>query len=192
VEDGARVTQDQLLATWDPFTFAILTEVAVTLSIQDLKEGVTLMKRVDEVTGQSRMVVKDSPDEKKQPRLEVRNASNKLLKTYQMPVRANLMVGDGDNVEPATSSRRFHAKPPRPKTSPAVCRASSSCLKRDVRRKPRSCREIDGTVTLGPIAKGKRKLIITGDDGEGSVSTTSRAARTSTCRKAIACAPAKP
>ena len=26
--------------------------------------------------------------------------------------------------------------------------------------------EIDGTVTLGPIAKGKRKLIITGDDGE--------------------------
>ncbi len=26
--------------------------------------------------------------------------------------------------------------------------------------------EIDGTVALGPIAKGKRKLIITGDDGE--------------------------
>src|SRR5436190_837632 len=46
------------------------------------------------------MVVKDSPDEKKQPRLEIRNASNKVLKTYQMPVRANLMVGDGDNVEP--------------------------------------------------------------------------------------------
>ena len=28
VEDGARVSQDQMLATWDPFTFAILTEVA--------------------------------------------------------------------------------------------------------------------------------------------------------------------
>ena len=26
--------------------------------------------------------------------------------------------------------------------------------------------EIDGTVTLGAISKGKRKLIITGDDGE--------------------------
>ena len=26
--------------------------------------------------------------------------------------------------------------------------------------------EIDGIVTLGPISKGKRKLIITGDDGE--------------------------
>ena len=92
VEDGSRVTQDQLLATWDPFTFAILTEVAGHVKFQDLKEGVTFEEEVDEVTGQSRMVVKDSPDEKKQPRLEIRNASNKVLKTYQMPVRANLMV----------------------------------------------------------------------------------------------------
>ena len=63
------MTQDQLLATWDPFTFAILTEVAGHVKFQDLKEGVTFDEEVDEVTGQSRMVVKDSPDEKKQPRL---------------------------------------------------------------------------------------------------------------------------
>ena len=60
----------------------------------------TFDEEVDEVTGQSRMVVKDSPDEKKQPRFEIRSASNKVLKTYQMPVRANLMVNDGENVEP--------------------------------------------------------------------------------------------
>ena len=86
------MAQDQLLATWDPFTFAILTEVAGHVKFQDLKEGVTFEEEIDEVTGQSHMVVKDSPDEKKQPRLEIRNASNKVLKTYQMPVRANLMV----------------------------------------------------------------------------------------------------
>src|SRR5918911_1713324 len=99
VADGARVRQDQLLATWDPFTFAILTEVAGHVKFQDLKEGVTVDEEVDEVTGQSRMVVKDSPDEKKQPRLEIRSGS-KVLKTYQMPVRANLMVHDGDEVAP--------------------------------------------------------------------------------------------
>src|SRR5579885_1835879 len=99
VADGQRVKEDQLLATWDPFTFAILTEVAGTIKYQDLKEGVTVDEEVDEVTGQSRLVVKDSPDEKRQPRLEVRSG-NKVLKTYQMPVRANLMVHDGDVVEP--------------------------------------------------------------------------------------------
>jgi len=43
--------------------------------------------------------------------------------------------------------------------------------------------EIDGTVTLGPIAKGKRKLIITATTVK-SASMTFHAARTSTCRKA--------
>src|SRR6185295_12945591 len=100
VEDGDLVAEDQLLATWDPFTFAILTEVAGRLKFQDLKEGVTFEEETDQVTGLSHMVVKDSPDEKKQPRLEIRNASNKVLKTYQMPVRANLMVNDAEEVEP--------------------------------------------------------------------------------------------
>src|SRR5687768_16263239 len=166
VEDGARVTQDQLLATWDPFTFAILTEVAGHVKFQDLKEGVTFDEEVDEVTGQSRMVVKDSPDEKKQPRLEIRSASNKVLKTYQMPVRANLMVSDGEVVEPGD----IIAKIPRETTK---TKDITGGLPRVVElfeaRRPAETAvmsEIDGTVTLGAISKGKRKLIITGDDGE--------------------------
>jgi DNA-directed RNA polymerase subunit beta' len=166
VENGARVSQDQLLATWDPFTFAILTEVAGHVKYQDLKEGVTFDEEVDEVTGQSRMVVKDSPDEKKQPRLEIRNASNKVLKTYQMPVRANLMVSDGEEVEPGD----IIAKIPRETTK---TKDITGGLPRVVElfeaRRPAETAvmsEIDGSVQLGPIAKGKRKLIITGDDGE--------------------------
>jgi DNA-directed RNA polymerase subunit beta' len=166
VEDGSRVTQDQLLATWDPFTFAILTEVAGHIKFQDLKEGVTYDEEVDEVTGQSRMVVKDSPDEKKQPRMEIRNASNKILKTYQMPVRANLMVVDGETVEPGD----VIAKIPRETTK---TKDITGGLPRVVElfeaRRPAETAvmsEIDGLVALGPIAKGKRKLIITGDDGE--------------------------
>jgi DNA-directed RNA polymerase subunit beta' len=166
VEDGARVTQDQLLATWDPFTFAILTEVAGHVKFQDLKEGVTFDEEVDEVTGQSRLVVKDSPDEKKQPRFEIRNPSNKILKTYQMPVRANLMVTDGETVEPGD----IIAKIPRETTK---TKDITGGLPRVVElfeaRRPAETAvmsEIDGIVKLGPIAKGKRKLIITGDDGE--------------------------
>jgi DNA-directed RNA polymerase subunit beta' len=167
VTDGQRVKEDQLLATWDPFTFAILTEVAGNIKYQDLKEGVTVEEEVDEVTGQSRVVVKDSPDEKRQPRLEVRGGSaNKVLKTYQMPVRANLMVHDGDVVEPGD----VIAKIPRETTK---TKDITGGLPRVVElfeaRKPRETAvmsEIDGIIKLGPIAKGKRRLIVTGDDGE--------------------------
>jgi DNA-directed RNA polymerase subunit beta' len=165
VEEGQRVTEDQLLATWDPFTFAILTEVAGAVKYQDLKEGLTVDEEVDEVTGQSRLVVKDSPDEKKQPRLEIRSGT-KALKTYQMPVRANLMVTDGEVVEPGD----IIAKIPRETTK---TKDITGGLPRVVElfeaRKPAETAimsEIDGMVKLGPIAKGKRKLIITGADGE--------------------------
>jgi DNA-directed RNA polymerase subunit beta' len=166
VIDGQRVKEDQLLATWDPFTFAILTEVAGTIKYQDLKEGVTVDEEVDEVTGQSRLVVKDSPDEKRQPRLEVRGSTNKVLKTYQMPVRANLMVHDGDVVEPGD----VIAKIPRETTK---TKDITGGLPRVVElfeaRKPRETAvmsEIDGIIKLGPIAKGKRRIIVVGDDGE--------------------------
>jgi DNA-directed RNA polymerase subunit beta' len=165
VEDGQRVTEDQLLATWDPFTFAILTEVAGTVKYQDLKDGLTVDEEVDEVTGQSRLVVKDSPDEKKQPRLEIRHG-NKVLKTYQMPVRANLMVTDGEELEPGD----IIAKIPRETTK---TKDITGGLPRVVElfeaRKPAETAimsEIDGMVKLGAISKGKRKLIITGADGE--------------------------
>src|SRR5690606_33443788 len=97
VKDGQKVKEDDVLATWDPFTFAILTEVAGTVKFQDLKEGKTVEQEIDKVTGQIRLVVKDS-DEKNQPRLEIRKG-NKVQKTYQMPLRANLQVVDGQEVE---------------------------------------------------------------------------------------------
>src|SRR4029078_4465464 len=97
VKDGQKVKEDDVLATWDPFTFAILTEVAGTVKYQDLKEGKTVEEDIDKGTGQMRLVVKDS-DEKNQPRLELKNGS-KTQKTYQMPIRPNLLVPDGQEVE---------------------------------------------------------------------------------------------
>jgi DNA-directed RNA polymerase subunit beta' len=137
VEDGARVTQDQLLATWDPFTFAILTEVAGHVKYQDLKEGVTFDEEVDEVTGQSRMVVKDSPDESLD--LKCETPATSFSRLTRCLCAQTLWLSTERTWSRATSSRRSRAKRPKQKTSPVVCRASSSCLKPGVRRKPRSC-----------------------------------------------------
>ena len=125
-----------MLVTWDPFTFAILTEVKGTVKYQDLKEGKTVEEEIDKVTGQKRLVVKDS-DEKNQPRLEIRDG-NKVLKTYQMPIRANLHGrGRTGSRSRATLSRRSRVKRPRRRTSSAVCRVSSSFSKLVVRAKRR-------------------------------------------------------
>jgi DNA-directed RNA polymerase subunit beta' len=164
VKDGQKVKEDDVLATWDPFTFAILTEVSGTVKYQDLKEGKTIEEDIDKVSGQKRLVVKDS-DEKSQPRLEIRDG-NKVLKTYQMPIRSNLHVEDAQEVEAGD----IIAKIPREttKTKDIVGGLPRVVELFEARRPGETAvmSEIDGTVKFGAIAKGKRKLIVVGDDGE--------------------------
>jgi DNA-directed RNA polymerase subunit beta' len=163
VKDKQKVKEDDVLVTWDPFTFAILSEVSGTVKYQDLKEGKTVEEEIDKVTGQRRLVVKDS-DEKNQPRIDLR-LGGKLLKTYQMPIRANLLVEDGDNVKAGD----IIAKIPREttKTKDIVGGLPRVVELFEARRPGETAvmSEINGVVKFGPIAKGKRKIIIIGDDG---------------------------
>jgi DNA-directed RNA polymerase subunit beta' len=163
VKDGQKVVEDDILATWDPFTFAILSEVSGTIKYQDLKEGKTVEEEIDKVSGQKRLVVRDS-DEKNQPRLEIKDG-NKVLKTYQMPIRANLHVEDGDEVKAGD----IIAKIPREttKTKDIVGGLPRVVELFEARRPGETAvmSEINGIVKFGPISKGKRKIIVTGDDG---------------------------
>ncbi len=164
VANGTKVKEDDVLATWDPFTYAILSEVSGTVKFQDLKEGVTIEEEFDKISGNKNLVVKDSPDDKRQPRLEIKDGS-KVLKTYNLPVRANLLVEDGHIVDAGD----VIAKIPREttKTKDIVGGLPRVVELFEARRpaEPVVMSEIDGVVKFGPITKGKRKIIVTGEDG---------------------------
>ena len=162
VNEGDQVKLGQVLVEWDPYTFAILTEIGGTVQFKDLQEGVTLHEEVDEVTGLSRHVVADSPDEKRQPAIVIKGKTNKR---YLMPSRAHLMVQDGDNVHPGD----VLAKIPRETTK---TKDITGGLPRVVElfeaRKPRETAvisEIDGMVKFGEVAKGQRKIYVVADNG---------------------------
>ena len=99
VKEGQAVEQGQTLVEWDPYTFSILTEEPGQVKFKDILEGITVHEEVDEVTGLSRYIIVDSPDEKKQPAIEIKAAKDgKVNRKYHMPVHAHLMVQDGENV----------------------------------------------------------------------------------------------
>jgi DNA-directed RNA polymerase subunit beta' len=166
VEEGQSVKVGATLVEWDPYTFAILTEVTGTIQFKDLVEGVTMHEELDEVTGLSRWVVADSPDEKRQPTVQIRDDKHKVLKKYLIPSRAHLMVADGD----AVHSGDVLAKIPRETTK---TKDITGGLPRVVElfeaRKPRETAvitEIDGIVKYGDIAKGQRKIMVINDSNE--------------------------
>jgi len=165
VNEGDHVKVGATLVEWDPYTFAILTEVSGTIQFKDLLEGVTMHEELDEVTGLSRWVVTDSPDEKRQPTIQIRDDKHKVLRKYLIPSRAHLMVADGDTVYQGD----VLAKIPRETTK---TKDITGGLPRVVElfeaRKPRETAvitEIDGIVKYGDITKGQRKIMVINENG---------------------------
>jgi DNA-directed RNA polymerase subunit beta' len=172
VRDGQKVEKGQVLVEWDPYTFSILTESQGQVRFKDIIDKVTVHEEVDEITGMSRLIIVDSPDEKKQPAIEIvaaeagdSNAHAKVLNRYHMPSNAHLMVGNNDMVQPGD----VIAKIPRETTK---TKDITGGLPRVVElveaRKPRETAvisEIDGVVRQGGIVKGMRKILVVPDDG---------------------------
>ncbi|HZJ30852.1 MAG TPA: DNA-directed RNA polymerase subunit beta' [Vicinamibacterales bacterium] len=164
VKDGQKVEQGQVIVEWDPYTFSILTEELGTVRFKDIIEGMTVHEEVDEVTGLSRFIIVDSPDEKKQPTIEIKDKTGKVARKYHMPSHAHLMVQDGENVEAGD----VLAKIPRETTKtkditgglPRVVELFEARKPKD----PAVISEIDGMVKDGGVVKGQRKLIIVPDD----------------------------
>ncbi|MDO9469052.1 MAG: DNA-directed RNA polymerase subunit beta', partial [Thiobacillus sp.] len=59
VTDGAKIKAGAVLATWDPHTRPIITEYAGRIRFENIEEGVTVAKQLDDVTGLSTLVVID-------------------------------------------------------------------------------------------------------------------------------------
>jgi DNA-directed RNA polymerase subunit beta' len=166
VKDGNEVKQGQLLVEWDPYSFSILTEDAGSVAFRDIIDGQTVHEQVDENTGMSALVIMESPDEKKQPRIEIKDEKGKLSRKYLLPSGAHLMVEDGAEV----SAGDVLAKIPRETTK---TKDITGGLPRVVElfearrpKEPAVITEIDGTVKYGDVAKQHRKIFVTGDDAD--------------------------
>ena len=169
-EEGDKVKPGQLLAEWDAFANVILTEVGGIAKFGDIVEGVTMIEKLDEVTGLSRKVVIESRAADLRPRVSIKHPetgdtvklpNSTLEARYLLPVHANIVVQDGDLLEPGD----IIAKIPRETTKtqditgglPRVAELFEA-------RKPKDhaiIAEIDGEVSFGKDTKGKRKVVIT-------------------------------
>ena len=170
VQEGDKVEPGQLLATWDPFTTPIITEVAGMVKFGDLIPGKTMQEKVDPVTGKSSRTVIESKTGEERPRISIKGADGKTAKLssgsgmarYILPVDAILMVEEGDPVRAGD----VIAKLPRATTK---TKDITGGLPRVAElfevRKPKDTAvlsEIEGYVSIAKSTKkGKQKVTVT-------------------------------
>jgi len=166
VADGQDVQEGQTLVEWDPYTNAILTEVSGTIAFGDLIEGVTMKEDFDEITGLSTKVIISHRDEKKQPRISLKDEKGETVRRYILPAGANINVSEGDVV----SAGDLIVKIPRESAkSKDITGGLPRVAELFEARKPHeqaTITEISGTVKFGGFVKGMRKVIIVGESGD--------------------------
>jgi len=166
VEEGQEVKLGATLVEWDPYTFSILTEFGGVVSLEDVIEGETMQEEVDEITGLAALVITESPDEKKQPRITIRDAQTGEGKTYLLPSRAHMMVRDEDEVYPGDVLSKIPRETTKTKDITGGLPRVVELFEARRPKEPAVITEIDGVVKYGKVKKGQREIIVVSESGD--------------------------
>jgi DNA-directed RNA polymerase subunit beta' len=179
VNDGDQVTSGQVVATWDPHTHPVVTEVAGFIKFQDFVDGITVNAQVDEITGLSSIVVSDpkqrgsaGKDMRPVVRLvnskgkEVTFANTDIPAVYALPPGAIVSLEDGAKVTGGDVIARIPQESSKTRDITGGLPRVADLFEA---RKPKDAAilaERTGTVSFGKETKGKRRLVITHEEGE--------------------------
>jgi DNA-directed RNA polymerase subunit beta' len=175
--EGTKVTGGQVVATWDPHTHPVVTEVAGFMKFQDFVDGLTVATQVDEVTGLSSTVMLDSKQrggKDLRPTIKLLNAKGKevffahtnIPAVYTLPMGALVNLEDGAKVSVGDIIARIPQESSKTRDITGGLPRVADLFEARKPKDPAILAETSGTVSFGKETKGKRRLVITSDDGE--------------------------
>jgi DNA-directed RNA polymerase subunit beta' len=178
VQDGMAIKAGTVLATWDPLTRPIITEYAGLIRFENVEEGATVAKQVDEVTGLSTLVVIDAKRRGSSTRAvrpqvkllteegeEVKIAGTEHAVTIGFPVGALIMVKDGQKVSKGEVLARIPTESQKTRDITGGLPRVAELFEARSPKDAGILADVTGTVAFGKETKGKQRLEITDMDG---------------------------
>ena len=178
VTDGKPVKAGQALATWDPHTRPIITEYAGRVKFENVEEGVTVAKQVDEVTGLSSLVVIDPKQRAGQskglrPQVKLLDAAGNEVKLAGSETSVNvtfqlgciITVKDGQDVGVGEVLARIPQESSKTRDITGGLPRVAELFEARSPKDAGMLAEVTGTVSFGKDTKGKQRLVITDLDG---------------------------
>jgi DNA-directed RNA polymerase subunit beta' len=177
VGDGEAVKAGARLATWDPLTRPIVSEYGGAVRFENIEEGVTVAKQVDEVTGLSTLVV-ITPKTRggkivMRPQIKLVNENGEDVKiagtdhsvNISFPVGALITVRDGQQVAVGEVLARIPQESQKTRDITGGLPRVAELFEARSPKDAGMLADVTGTVSFGKDTKGKQRLVITDLEG---------------------------
>jgi len=179
-KDGDTVRAGAVLATWDPHTRPIITEYAGKVVFQNVEEGVTVAKQIDDVTGLATLVVIDPKQRagtqsktvlRPMVRLHDDDGQDVRLANTEAPVSVTFQTGciitveDGQHVGVGDVLARIPQESSKTRDITGGLPRVAELFEARIPKDAGMLAETTGTVSFGKDTKGKQRLVITDVDG---------------------------
>ena len=179
VKDGDTVKAGKVLAQWDATARPIITEYAGTVKFENVEEGVTVAKQVDDVTGLSTLVVIDpkrragTTAKGVRPQVKLLDAEGNEIHIAgsELPVNITFQLGsiitvkDGQPVAVGEVLARVPQETSKTRDITGGLPRVAELFEARAPKDAGTLAEVTGTVSFGKDTKGKQRLVITDLDG---------------------------
>ena len=178
VKADQTIKAGSILANWDPLTRPIITEFAGKAQFENVEEGVTVAKQVDEVTGLSTLVVIDpkrrGATKVIRPGVKLIDANGNEVKipgtdhsvTIGFQIGALVQVRDGQDVGPGEVLARIPIEGQKTRDITGGLPRVAELFEARTPKDKGTLAEMTGTVSFGKETKGKIRLQITDPEGK--------------------------
>jgi DNA-directed RNA polymerase subunit beta' len=180
VKDGDKIKAGVVLATWDPHTRPIITEHMGRVRFENVEEGVTVAKQIDDVTGLSTLVVIDPKSRKGaaakglRPQVkmlddagnELRISGTETLVNITFQIGSIITVKDGQEVNVGDVLARIPQETSKTRDITGGLPRVAELFEARSPKDAGVLAEVTGTVSFGKDTKGKQRLVITDFDGQ--------------------------
>ena len=168
-----------MLATWDPHTHPVITEVAGFAKFSDFVDGITVQVETDDITGLTDIVITDhkqrggsSKDLRPMVKLVDKNGDDlcyvgtQIPAHYFLPPGAIVSMQDGAEVQVGDVVARIPQASSKTRDITGGLPRVADLFEARKPKEPAILAETSGTVSFGKETKGKQRLVITGPKGE--------------------------
>ncbi|MFT5435641.1 MAG: DNA-directed RNA polymerase subunit beta' [Ulvibacter sp.] len=166
VNDGSNLSKGDVVCSWDPYNGVIISEFAGKIKYENIEQGITFQVEIDEQTGFQEKVISESRDKKKIPTLQILGKKDEVIRSYNLPVGAHLMVDDGDKIKIGKILVKIPRKSAKSGDITGGLPRVTELFEARNPSNPAVVSEIDGVISFGKIKRGNREIIVESKLGE--------------------------